>query len=55
MLLSHHITWYRVFFKQCFLLSRFEGCWPTLAKDAAGVVLVFDPDDANQDKDLEAL
>ncbi|KAK2173172.1 hypothetical protein NP493_895g00023 [Ridgeia piscesae] len=35
--------------------NKFEGCWATLAKDVVGVVLVFDPDDANQDKNLEAL
>ena len=42
-------------FENDFCRFRFEGCWPTLAKDTIGVVLVFDPEDANQDKAMEAL
>ncbi|KAK3084228.1 hypothetical protein FSP39_010300 [Pinctada imbricata] len=32
---------------------KFEQCWPAIAKDTNGVIFVFNPDQANHDKDLE--
>ncbi|XP_013379823.1 intraflagellar transport protein 22 homolog [Lingula anatina] len=33
--------------------KKFESCWPAIAKDANGIVFVYNPDQANHDKDLE--
>ena len=33
--------------------SRFENCWPALAKDVNGVLLVYSPDNAQKEKELE--
>ena len=35
------------------LCFRFEACWPAMAKDAHGVVFVYNPDVSNHDKELE--
>ncbi|XP_032236763.1 intraflagellar transport protein 22 homolog isoform X2 [Nematostella vectensis] len=32
---------------------RFSTCWPAFQKDANGVIIVYNPDQPNQDKDLE--
>jgi len=34
-------------------VDRFETCWPAMAKDASGVILVSDADQVNT-KDLES-
>ncbi|KAK3595743.1 hypothetical protein CHS0354_025372 [Potamilus streckersoni] len=34
---------------------RFESCWPGMAKDAGGIVFVYNPDQPNHDKELEHL
>jgi Rab-like protein 5 len=33
---------------------KFETCWPAVAKDSSGVILVFNPDDSSQVRDLES-
>lgn len=32
---------------------KFSTCWPAFQKDANGVVIVYNPDEANHDKELE--
>ncbi|XP_046560251.1 intraflagellar transport protein 22 homolog isoform X2 [Haliotis rubra] len=32
---------------------KFESCWPSMARDAIGVMFVFNPDEANHDKELD--
>ncbi|XP_067649603.1 intraflagellar transport protein 22 homolog [Haliotis asinina] len=32
---------------------KFESCWPAMARDAIGVIFVFNPDEANHDKELD--
>ena len=32
---------------------RFENCWPAYWKDANGVLLVYNPDKPEHEKDLE--
>lgn len=34
-------------------LFRFEGCWPAMAREATGIIFVYNPDQPNHDKDLE--
>ena len=36
-----------------FTFCRFSTCWPAFQKDANGVVIVYNPDEANHDKELE--
>ena len=38
-----------------FLISfcRFSTCWPAFQKETNGVVIVYNPDQANHDKELE--
>ncbi|KAL5477325.1 hypothetical protein EMCRGX_G024114 [Ephydatia muelleri] len=33
--------------------KKFENCWPALAKDVNGVLLVYSPDNAQKEKELE--
>lgn len=33
--------------------TRFQACWPAIAKDAHGAIFVFNPAIANQEKELE--
>ena len=36
-----------------FTFCRFSTCWPAFQKDTNGVVIVYNPDEANHDKELE--
>lgn len=33
--------------------TKYESCWSALARDTNGVIFLYNPDQANQDKDLE--
>lgn len=35
------------------MISRFEACWPAMAKGTTGIIFVYNPDQPNHDKDLE--
>jgi len=35
--------------------SKFSKCWPAIKKDAAGVVLVYNPEKPNSDQELEQM
>lgn len=35
------------------IICRFEPCWAALMKDTNGVILVYNPDEANHDKELD--
>ncbi|XP_025091464.1 intraflagellar transport protein 22 homolog [Pomacea canaliculata] len=34
--------------------KKFEACWPAIARDAMGVIFVYNPDQHNHDDDLDA-
>ena len=36
------------------LIGRYEGCWAAMAKDASGIVFIYNPDQPSQEKDLES-
>ncbi|XP_067950755.1 intraflagellar transport protein 22 homolog isoform X2 [Watersipora subatra] len=33
---------------------KYEGCWAAMAKDASGIVFIYNPDQPSQEKDLES-
>ncbi|XP_071849648.1 intraflagellar transport protein 22 homolog [Apostichopus japonicus] len=33
--------------------TKFDECWPSLAKDAHGIILVYNPDQLNHERELE--
>ena len=35
-------------------MFRFESCWPAMARDASGVIFVYNPDQLSHDTELEA-
>lgn len=35
--------------------KKFEGCWPAIARDAMGVIFVYNPDQQGHDDDLDTL
>ena len=35
------------------IFVRFSTCWPAFQKDTNGVLIVYNPDQANHDKELE--
>lgn len=37
----------------CCTYVRFSTCWAAFQKDTNGVLIVYNPDQANQDKELE--
>ena len=35
------------------IFCRFSTCWPAFQKDTNGILIVYNPDQANHDKELE--
>ncbi|XP_064620707.1 intraflagellar transport protein 22 homolog [Lineus longissimus] len=33
---------------------KFENCWPAIARDASGIIFVYNPDAPNHDKELDS-
>ena len=47
-----HIKWCKAVSIVC-CVCRYEGCWPAMAKDTHGVVLVHNPNQPQHEKELE--
>jgi hypothetical protein len=37
-----------------YVIYRFESCWPAMAKDTSGVILVFNPEQSSHIRDLDS-